>query len=64
MMATGIALGGALAHVLEMPNELGMDQAAYLATQGAYRGWALLAIVLVGDLSQLKKCIAPVGEFC
>ncbi|MFC0010515.1 hypothetical protein [Devosia nitrariae] len=47
MMGTGIALGGALAHLLEMPNKLGMDRSDYLATQGAYRGWALLAIVLV-----------------
>jgi amino acid transporter len=47
IMGTGIALGGALAHLFEMPNKLGMDRADYLVTQGAYRGWALLAIVLV-----------------
>jgi len=45
-----LALAPALAHVLELPNKLGLSRADYLTVQQIYRGWAWLGVVVVGAL--------------
>lgn len=55
LLATALALGGALAHALELPNKIGMSRAEYFVVQSIYRGWNrlgyLLAVELVGMLA-------------
>jgi hypothetical protein len=45
-----LALAPALAHLLELPNKLGLSRADYLTVQQIYRGWAWLGVVVVGAL--------------
>jgi hypothetical protein len=45
-----LALGPALAHLLALPNKIGMDEAQYFTAQRIYDGWALLGIVVAGAL--------------
>jgi hypothetical protein len=55
LLATALALGGALAHAFELPNKIGMSREAYFVVQNIYRGWNrlgyLLAVELVGMLA-------------
>ncbi len=46
LLATALAMGGALAHALALPNKMMMDQTDYFAAQQAYRGWNQLAFLL------------------
>lgn len=46
LLATALAMGGALAHALALPNKLMMSEADYFAAQQAYRGWNQLAFLL------------------
>jgi hypothetical protein len=54
LLATALALGGALAHALELPNKIGMVREHYFIVQRAYDGWNrlanLLAVQLFGSL--------------
>jgi len=50
LLATAIALGGALAHLFELPNKIGLTGSDYFVVQKAYRGWNRLAIVLLVEL--------------
>ncbi|HKY28389.1 MAG TPA: hypothetical protein VJM12_10670 [Pyrinomonadaceae bacterium] len=45
-----VALGPALAHLLELPNKINLARDEYLTVQQIYRGWALLGIVVAGAL--------------
>ena len=45
-----VALGPALAHLLELPNKIYLAREAYLTVQQIYRGWALLGVVVAGAL--------------
>ena len=45
-----LALGPALAHLLELPNKINLAREDYLTVQQIYRGWALLGIVVGGAL--------------
>lgn len=45
-----VALGPALAHLLELPNKINLTREQYLTVQQIYRGWALLGIVVFGAL--------------
>jgi hypothetical protein len=45
-----LSLGPALAHLLELPNKIGLSRDAYFTVQAIYRGWALLGIVVVAAL--------------
>lgn len=45
-----IALGASLAHLLELPNKMGLTREDYLTVQQIYRGWALLGFAVVGAL--------------
>jgi hypothetical protein len=59
MLFAALALGPALAHLLELPNKIGLPRDEYLAVQQIYRGWALLGIVVVGALlSSLALAVA------
>jgi hypothetical protein len=44
MLSTALALGGGLAHLLELPNKMKLSAGDYLTVQQIYRGWALLGI--------------------
>src|SRR5262245_10601783 len=50
LLFTALALAPALAHLLELPNKIGLPHDAYLTVQQIYRGWALLGFVVVGAL--------------
>jgi hypothetical protein len=45
-----LALGPALAHLLELPNKIGLPREDYRTVQQIYRGWALLGIVVFSAL--------------
>ena len=45
-----LALGPSLAHLLELPNKIGLSRGDYLTVQQIYSGWALLGIVVAGAL--------------
>jgi hypothetical protein len=46
LLSTAVTLGGALAHLFELPNKIGLSRDDYFTVQGIYRGWDLLAFVL------------------
>lgn len=46
----GLALGPSLAHLLELPNKIGLSREEYLVVQQIYHGWQLLGIVIYGAL--------------
>jgi hypothetical protein len=50
VILTALALLPAGAHFFELPNKIGLGQAAYFTVQNIYRGWALFGIVLIGAL--------------
>lgn len=60
LLATAIALGGALAHLFELPNKIGMPEADYFTTQQAYAGWNRLAWVLLVELAGMIGVIVVV----
>jgi hypothetical protein len=50
VVLTALALAPGMAHVMELPNKLPMTREAYLIVQRVYRGWNLLAFVVIGAL--------------
>ena len=50
LLFAALALAPALAHLLELPNKIGLSRDEYLTVQQIYRGWALLGLVVVGAL--------------
>lgn len=50
LLFTALALAPALAHLLELPNKIGLSKDDYLTVQQIYRGWALLGFVVAGAL--------------
>src|SRR5215218_2154879 len=50
LLATALALGGALAHALELPNKISLSRDEYFIVQKAYRGWNQLAYLLAIQL--------------
>ena len=48
-----LALGAGLAHLYALPNKIEMTKQAYLVAQQAYRGWATLGVVVVGEIVML-----------
>ena len=50
LFLASLALGPALAHLLELPNKINLSRADYLTVQQIYRGWALLGIVIFSGL--------------
>jgi hypothetical protein len=51
IVLSALALVPAGAHLLELPNKIGLAQEPYFVVQSIYRGWALLGIVLFGALA-------------
>lgn len=47
LLFAALALAPALAHLLELPNKIGLSRDDYLAVQQIYRGWALLGLLLL-----------------
>jgi hypothetical protein len=50
LLATAIDLAPALAHVMALPNKIGLAREQYFIVQAIYAGWAIIAIVLVFQL--------------
>jgi len=50
LLFAALALAPALAHLLELPNKIGLARDDYLTVQQIYRGWALLGFVVAGAL--------------
>ena len=50
LLFAALALAPSLAHLLELPNKIGLSRDDYLTVQQIYRGWALLGIVVAGAL--------------
>ena len=46
LFTAALALGPAMAHLLELPNKIGLPREEYLTVQQIYRGWALLGFVV------------------
>ncbi|MDQ8729353.1 DUF1772 domain-containing protein [Bradyrhizobium sp. LHD-71] len=53
LLATALAMGAALAHALEFPNKIELSPDNYLIVQTAYRGWSLLAFLLVIEVAAM-----------
>ena len=50
LLFAALALAPAAAHLLELPNKIGLSREDYLTVQQLYRGWALLGVVVIGAL--------------
>jgi len=50
LLFVALALAPSAAHLLELPNKIGLPRDAYFTVQQIYRGWALLGFVVVGAL--------------
>jgi hypothetical protein len=46
-----LCLGPALAHLLALPNKIGLARDDYFTVQQIYRGWALLGVLIVCALA-------------
>lgn len=46
LLSTALALGGAMAHALELPNKIDLSRDGYFIVQNIYRGWNQLAYLL------------------
>jgi hypothetical protein len=47
---TALCLGPAMAHLLELPNKLGLGRDDYFTVQQIYRGWALLGLLVAASI--------------
>ena len=67
LLFAALALAPAMAHLLELPNKIGLPRDAYLTVQHIYNGWALLGFVVYAAIfSTLALAIATRrrrGEF-
>ena len=50
LLFVALALGPAMAHLLELLNKIDLSRDEYLTVQQIYRGWSLLGIVVFGAL--------------
>lgn len=50
LLFTALALVPAGAHLMSLPNKIGMNAAEYLAAQQAYRGWAFSGVLILCGL--------------
>jgi uncharacterized membrane protein YbjE (DUF340 family) len=62
LLFTALALGPALAHLLELPNKINLSGVDYLTVQQIYRGWATLEIVVAGALLSILFLTIMVRE--
>lgn len=57
LMATALALGGALAHLYALPNKIGLPRESYFTVQAIYLGWWQIAFVLLVQLIAILALI-------
>jgi hypothetical protein len=50
LLFCALALAPSLAHLLELPNKIGLPRDEYLVVQQIYRGWWMLAVFVFGAL--------------
>lgn len=50
LLFVALALGPAMAHLLELLNKINLSRNEYLTVQQIYRGWNMLAVVVFGAL--------------
>lgn len=63
LLFTAGMLAPAAAHVLELPNKIGLSRQHYRIVQRLYRGWALVGVLVVGAfLFTAALVIASGGE--
>ena len=63
LLFVALALAPAIAHLLELPNKIGLSREEYLTVQQIYRGWALLGVVVFGALlATLVHALAARGR--
>lgn len=58
LVATGLAMGAALAHTLELPNKIGLPRDSYFTVQQMYAGWDRLAFLLAIEFAGIIGVIA------
>jgi hypothetical protein len=51
VLFAALAFAPAAAHLLELPNKIGLSREDYFVAQQLYRGWALLALVVLPALA-------------
>ena len=47
MLFAALAFAPAAAHLLELPNKIGLSRDDYFVAQQLYRGWSMLAVVVL-----------------
>ena len=57
LLSTAMALGGALAHLFELPNKISLPRDQYFLVQGIYAGWNRLTYLLVVELVSILAVI-------
>jgi hypothetical protein len=57
LLSTAVALGPALAHLLELPGKIDLARSDYFTVQQIYRGWSLLGWVLLVELISLVAVV-------
>lgn len=50
LLLTALALAPAMAHLLELPNKIGLGRDEYFLVQNIYRGWSLIGFVILPAL--------------
>jgi hypothetical protein len=64
LVLTALAMVPVGAHLFALPNKIDLNEASYFITQGIYRGWAWLGIVLIGAiLADAAAAIAARAQF-
>ncbi|HRO13157.1 MAG TPA: hypothetical protein PK452_16645 [Amaricoccus sp.] len=53
LLSSAMALGGALAHLFELPNKIALPQEEYFIVQQVYRGWDRLGWLLLVELASI-----------
>lgn len=53
LLASALALGPALAHVMELPNKIDLPRDEYFTVQKVYRGWSQIGWVLIVQVAAL-----------
>jgi hypothetical protein len=57
LLSTTLALGGALAHLLALPNKIDLPRDQYFTVQQIYRGWWQLAYLLAIEFASMVGVI-------
>src|SRR5690348_303293 len=63
LLVSTLAMMPASAHVLELPNKIGLSGVEYLTVQRLYRGWAFTRLVVAAALASMVVLLFLVREF-